>query len=109
VRGKLRILRDEDTGPILDAVKRARDEVANWPEWKRGEPAPTARIVRMQFGRTWHSVLADKDVTIITDCGIEMSRGAWWQTEDESVVADCRKCERAIARRARRAGKAGNP
>lgn len=102
--GKLRIVRDAETGPILDTVIRARDEVANWPEWKRGGPAPTARIVRMERGRTWHSVLTDKGVTIVTDCGVEMTRGAWWQTEDERIAANCVKCKRAKGRRARKAG-----
>lgn len=35
---KLRIILDDETRPVLEALARAGREVANWPAWKRGEP-----------------------------------------------------------------------
>jgi hypothetical protein len=99
---KLYIVRDAETAPVLDTIKRAAAEVASRPAWKRGEPEP-ARIVReAERGRVWHSVLWDRGVTIVTHCGTEMPRGCWLQTEDESIKANCKRCERAATHRQQR-------
>ena len=34
-------LEDPETRAIWNAALRARDEVARWPAWKRGEDAPS--------------------------------------------------------------------
>jgi hypothetical protein len=105
-RPKLRIvINDPETRAVWETAKRAKAEVASWPEWKGGPHRPSwgiARIVReAERGRVWHSVLWDRGVTIVTLCGTEMPRGCWLQTEDESIKANCKRCERAARRRSR--------
>jgi hypothetical protein len=63
--------------------------------WGDGPTAVNEYVAQTHSGRVWHRIrrFGEGATTIVTDCGIEMVRGAFWRTTDLTQGATCRKCK----------------